>query len=74
MRNFRNLGMIWAFEAGPARPGFAREFFTAALRHGLLLRPIGNAVYFMPPYVVTGEEFALMVDGTCAVIEELATP
>lgn len=74
VRNFRNLGMIWAFEAGPARPGFAREFFTAALRRGLLLRPIGNTVYFMPPYVVTGEEFALMVDGTCAVIEELATP
>jgi adenosylmethionine-8-amino-7-oxononanoate aminotransferase len=34
-------------------------------RHGLtrevLLRPIGNVVYFMPPYVITPEEIDLMV-------------
>jgi adenosylmethionine-8-amino-7-oxononanoate aminotransferase len=32
-----------------------------ALTRGVLLRPLGNVVYFMPPYVVTPEEIALMV-------------
>ena len=32
-----------------------------ALSRGILLRPIGDVVYFMPPYVITPEEIALMV-------------
>ena len=28
----------------------------------MLLRPIGNVVYFMPPYVITPEEIDLMVE------------
>jgi adenosylmethionine---8-amino-7-oxononanoate aminotransferase len=35
--------------------------YRRALERGVLLRPIGNVVYFMPPYVVTPEEIALMV-------------
>ncbi|HKT71255.1 MAG TPA: adenosylmethionine--8-amino-7-oxononanoate transaminase [Steroidobacteraceae bacterium] len=32
-----------------------------ALERGVLLRPVGNTVYFMPPYVITPEEIDLMV-------------
>jgi adenosylmethionine-8-amino-7-oxononanoate aminotransferase len=32
-----------------------------ALARELLLRPIGNTVYFMPPYVLTDAEFELLV-------------
>jgi len=32
-----------------------------ALEHGVLLRPIGEVVYFMPPYIVTESEIDLMV-------------
>jgi adenosylmethionine-8-amino-7-oxononanoate aminotransferase len=35
--------------------------YRHALARGVLLRPIGNVVYFMPPYVVTPEEIDLMV-------------
>jgi adenosylmethionine-8-amino-7-oxononanoate aminotransferase len=31
-----------------------------ALEHGVLLRPLGNVIYFMPPYVITPEEIELM--------------
>jgi adenosylmethionine---8-amino-7-oxononanoate aminotransferase len=34
--------------------------YRHALEHGVLLRPVGNVVYFMPPYVVTPEEIALL--------------
>jgi len=33
-----------------------------ALARGVLLRPLGNVVYFMPPYVVTPAEIALMAE------------
>jgi adenosylmethionine-8-amino-7-oxononanoate aminotransferase len=36
--------------------------YRHALSRGVLLRPIGNVVYFMPPYVVTPEEIDLMVE------------
>jgi len=36
--------------------------YRHALSRGVLLRPIGNVVYFMPPYVVTSEEIDLMVE------------
>ena len=36
--------------------------YRHALSRGVLLRPVGNVVYFMPPYVVTPEELSLMVD------------
>ncbi len=33
-----------------------------ALSKGVLLRPLGNVIYFIPPYVITPEELALMFD------------
>jgi adenosylmethionine-8-amino-7-oxononanoate aminotransferase len=34
------------------------------------LRPIDRTVYFMPPYVVGDEEFALLADGTRAILDD----
>jgi adenosylmethionine-8-amino-7-oxononanoate aminotransferase len=36
--------------------------YRHALKRGVVLRPIGNVVYFMPPYVVAPEEIDLMVE------------
>jgi adenosylmethionine-8-amino-7-oxononanoate aminotransferase len=69
VRNFRNLGMIWAFEVEHAAPGFAARAFEASLARGVLLRPVGNTVYFMPPYIVTDEEFGLLVETGLALAE-----
>ncbi|QDX80331.1 adenosylmethionine--8-amino-7-oxononanoate transaminase [Denitratisoma sp. DHT3] len=52
IRHFRHRGMIWAFDVADAAPDFARRFFVQALERELLLRPIGNTVYLMPPYVL----------------------
>ena len=69
VRDLRQCGMIVAFEVPSARPDFARAFATAALQHELVLRPIGKTVYFMPPYVVTDDEFALIVERTLAILD-----
>lgn len=38
------------------------QIFQQALNNGVLLRPIGSVVYFIPPYVITPEEIQLMVN------------
>jgi adenosylmethionine---8-amino-7-oxononanoate aminotransferase len=58
VRDFRQCGMIIAWEVATARQDFARWCFAQALEGGVLLRPIGNTVYVMAPYIVSGEEMA----------------
>jgi len=52
VQHFRHTGMIWAFDVKDAAPGFSRAFAQNAQAQGVLLRPIGRTVYFMPPYVI----------------------
>ena len=72
VENFRHLGMIWAFDVKAAKPTFVREFFTASLKRGVLLRPINNTVYFMPPYVLEVDEFVWLVKQTVDVLDEIS--
>ena len=73
VRDFRHLGMIWAFEVAGARPDFAARAFELALGRGVLLRPIGETVYFMPPYVIDDAQFALLVEAGVAIADTLGT-
>ena len=52
VQHLRQLGTIAAFDVAGAPVDFSRRFFSAAIRRGALLRPIGNTIYFMPPYVM----------------------
>jgi len=70
-KNFRNRGMIWAFDAVDAAPDFSRRFFTEATRNELLLRPIGSTVYLMPPYILSDEEIGSLAERTQAVFEKV---
>jgi adenosylmethionine-8-amino-7-oxononanoate aminotransferase len=73
--NFRQRGMIWAFDAvepDAARAAtFSRRFFASAVENELLLRPIGRTVYLMPPYVLSDEESAGLAERTARVFNEV---
>ena len=69
VKNFRNCGMIWAFEVETSDPAFSGKFFQAALKQGLLLRPLENTVYFMPPYVINEQEMDMLVTGTLRALD-----
>jgi adenosylmethionine-8-amino-7-oxononanoate aminotransferase len=72
VRNFRNTGMVWAFEVETVDPSsFARWFFAASLERELLLRPLGNTVYFMPPYVIGEDEIDLLATRTAVLLDAL---
>jgi adenosylmethionine-8-amino-7-oxononanoate aminotransferase len=72
--HWRRLGMIWAFEVASADPAFARRAAAIAMENRALLRPIGNTVYFMPPYVAGEEEFAVLVEAGLAIARALGAP
>ncbi|WP_397473683.1 adenosylmethionine--8-amino-7-oxononanoate transaminase [Pusillimonas sp.] len=76
VRHFRNCGMIWAFDAvlDSSDASFARRFFTLGLERGLLLRPIGNTVYMMPPYILDDSEVAYLANSVRTVFEQALTP
>ena len=73
VRNFRHLGMIWAFEVAEAAPDFARRFAESVLGQGVLLRPIGNTVYCMPPYVVGEEQMTQVATAMLHGLDETAS-
>ncbi|HEY6044252.1 MAG TPA: adenosylmethionine--8-amino-7-oxononanoate transaminase [Nitrosospira sp.] len=72
VKNFRNCGMIWAFEVETSDPVFSGKFSQAALKQELSLRPLGNTVYFMPPYIIDQPEMDLLVAGTLLALESWA--
>jgi len=66
--NVRNQGMIWAFDTQTTNPKFQQHFYQQALTEGLLLRPIGNTVYWMPPYIISQKEIDFMLKTTKQVV------
>lgn len=67
---FRQLGMVGALELvkdKKTKEGFdwkqrvGYQIYQIALKHGVLLRPLGNVIYFMPPYVVDEKDIDFMV-------------
>jgi adenosylmethionine---8-amino-7-oxononanoate aminotransferase len=71
VENFRQAGMIWAFDAvipdANQAATFSRRFFTEGLKQEVLLRPIGRTVYLMPPYILDDEEVHLLASRTASV-------
>ena len=62
IKNLRQKGMIFAFDVVTQNKHFSKQCFEAAIQQGLLLRPIGNTVYFMPPYTITEAEIDFMIN------------
>ncbi|MCC7041399.1 MAG: adenosylmethionine--8-amino-7-oxononanoate transaminase [Burkholderiales bacterium] len=71
VRDFRQCGMIFAWEVAAAPPDFARRFFAEALAAELLLRPIGDTVYVMAPYIVTCDEMAMLGERVAGILDRL---
>lgn len=75
IRHYRNRGMIWAFDVhiddAEKAASFSRRFHEAALRHELLLRPIGTTVYLMPPYLLDDDELVHLARSTQTTLKEV---
>jgi adenosylmethionine-8-amino-7-oxononanoate aminotransferase len=67
--DIRQTGMVLALEMVAQREPMIQydwkqrrgmKVYQHALEQGVLLRPIGNVVYFMPPYVINADEISLI--------------
>jgi adenosylmethionine-8-amino-7-oxononanoate aminotransferase len=70
IQHLRHQGMIWAFDIKTENQAFSSTCYQQALQHGLLLRPIGKTIYFMPPYVINETEIDFLVQSTKISIEK----
>lgn len=70
---YRQIGLVGAIELvanyrtkepfpNEARIGY--QIYQRALAKGLLIRPLGNILYFMPPYIISDEEMRFMIHTT----------
>lgn len=72
----RVLGTIGAFRLGKAKKQqyqmpYGIECREKALQQGIIIRPIGNTVYFIPPYSITAEELYDAYDILQVIIQEM---
>jgi adenosylmethionine-8-amino-7-oxononanoate aminotransferase len=62
--NVRRLGTITAMDLKVSDPGYLASATPQLIRffhaRGILLRPLGNTIYVLPPYCVTADELDLV--------------
>ena len=64
VKEIRQTGMISAIEMidYPWQKRMGLKVYEYGLKNGVLLRPLGNVIYFMPPYIIQKEEINKMID------------
>ena len=84
VKEIRQTGMVMAIELHPEsgnhEDGHAVEIagrrglrmYRAALDAGVLLRPLGDVLYWMPPYCIDDAQLALLAAATRAALAEAA--
>ena len=75
----RQAGMVVAFELTqggdkrtpfPAQQRIGLKAYRAALERGVVLRPLGDVLYWMPPYCIDDAQLQLMAEITRHAIDE----
>jgi adenosylmethionine-8-amino-7-oxononanoate aminotransferase len=73
VRNTRVLGTVFAFEVAAAQHGYlsgvGQALRTFALERGVLLRPLGDTVYLLPPYAASDEDLGRAYDVIASFLE-----
>ena len=71
--SIRQTGMICAIELKgyKAEDRIGLKVYQYGLDNGVLLRPLGHVVYFMPPYIITLDECDKMIDTAYDAIKSL---
>lgn len=64
VKEVRQTGMVTAIELEGyrAEERIGLKVYEYGLKHGVLLRPLGPVIYFMPPYVISYEEIDTMME------------
>ncbi len=73
----RHIGAVGAIELKASDPGYFSalkpRLYNFFLDKGVLLRPLGNVIYVLPPYVITPKELDYVYDVIEEAVESLAS-
>lgn len=63
VQEVRQTGMVAAIELKgyKTEERIGLKVYQYGLEHGVLLRPLGSVIYFMPPYIITATEIETMM-------------
>ena len=72
----RMIGTVMAIELKADDPGYFSQLrpllYDFYLSKGVLLRPLGNVVYILPPYVITPEQLHYVYDVIAESLDRVA--
>lgn len=75
LADIRQTGTIIALELkvkdGGYHSNMRDKLYQFFLSRGLLMRPLGNIIYLLPPYCITNEELRMAYDGITALLYEI---
>ncbi|OYZ24877.1 MAG: adenosylmethionine--8-amino-7-oxononanoate aminotransferase BioA [Sulfurovum sp. 16-42-52] len=76
VKEIRQQGMVAAVELQGYETSerIGLKVYEYALSQGVLLRPLGAVIYFMPPYIITYEEIDKMIEVAYAGIKSVSKP
>jgi len=76
VKEIRQTGMITAIELKGYKPEerIGLKVYQYGLKHGVLLRPLGHIIYFMPPYIINYKEIDKMIETAYEAIKEILYP
>ncbi|MDI7776642.1 adenosylmethionine--8-amino-7-oxononanoate transaminase [Asticcacaulis sp. EMRT-3] len=74
--NIRHTGTILAFDLRVDDPGYLSgigpKLYRYFINHGILLRPLGETLYMLPPYCVTKDDLDVIVATLDGALDALA--
>ncbi|WP_412850634.1 adenosylmethionine--8-amino-7-oxononanoate transaminase [Chryseobacterium sp. PMSZPI] len=75
VENARHIGTILAFDfkAGSGTSYFneiGKKLYQEFLKRGMIMRPLGNVIYLVPPYCITSEELDFVYQNILEVLEQ----
>jgi len=73
VKETRQTGMVAVVELQgyKAEERIGLKVYQYGLQNGVLLRPLGHIIYFMPPYIITKEEIDIMMDCAYEAVKSL---
>ncbi|WP_306642695.1 adenosylmethionine--8-amino-7-oxononanoate transaminase [Sanyastnella coralliicola] len=75
LQNIRMIGPILAMDVMEENKGYIHplrdRLYNAFMKRGQLIRPLGNVIYLLPPYIATAEEIHHSIDVIIEVVQEL---
>jgi adenosylmethionine-8-amino-7-oxononanoate aminotransferase len=76
VKTIRQTGTIIAIEwktdeATSYLSSLRDNLYLYFLNKGIVLRPLGNIIYILPPYIITNEELAYIYDAICQALDDI---